>query len=93
MNNYITWSVLRTYARFLSWEYMKARYEHNKELTGRTEFPATWHSCLELVRDRFGLALASLFAVRHVGVENKRAVSLVSPSLSCPESVQTPSFC
>ena len=74
MNNYITWSVLRTYARFLSWDYIKARYEHYEDLTGRSEFPATWHSCLSLVKSRFGLALSSLYALRHVGTDAKKEV-------------------
>ena len=74
MNNYITWSVLRTYARFLSWDYIKARYEHYEDLTGRSEFPAAWHSCLSLVKSRFGLALSSLYALRHVGTEAKKEV-------------------
>ena len=74
MNNYLTWSVLRSYARFLSWDYIKARYEHIEDMTGRREFPATWHTCLGLVKNRFALALSSLYALQHVGLESKRKV-------------------
>ncbi len=66
MSNYITWSALRQYALWTSWEYRNLRYAYFEDKTGRTSYRTTWYACLALVKKFFSMGLAGMFINEHM---------------------------
>ena len=71
----MTWTALRLYSRWTSWEYRNLRYGYYESKTGRNSYGTTWYSCLSLMKSYFTLGLAGVFVSEHLNKMNKPKVT------------------
>ncbi|XP_022085466.1 endothelin-converting enzyme homolog isoform X3 [Acanthaster planci] len=78
LHNYMVWSLITSYTKYLSQDFQRAEDDLDKEMYGQTTEQPKWRSCITATDDNMGFALGALFVKETFqGKSKERASSMV----------------